>query len=351
MIEKRKSQKIKLGGISVGERSPILIETMSRSSLDNINTFLEETTQVRLAGANIQRVAVNTLDEVETFSKIKDKVFLPVIADVHINPNLGIQSAKKGFAMVRVNPGNTPLKGLKDIGKATLDYGVSVRIGLNSGSLPLKNRSLIKAMEEETLRAVEVMEGVGQRSLMISVKDSDVNRSIDIYKAISSLTDYPLHIGLTEAGFGLQGVVKSVLGIGHLLLLGIGDTIRVSLTDGALREVEVGVHLLRSLGLNEIGVNLISCPGCGRKRIDILHLAMVIKEISKDVKKPVKIAVMGCEINGPGEAREADIGLAGTKEGLLFFMKGKNIGIMTEENALAYLQEVLFEGFSSNTSI
>lgn len=351
MIKRRKTVVINIGELPVGGDFPILVETMSRVNLDTPDLFIEECNLAKYSGANIQRVAITNTNQINNFFQIRNQISLPVIADIHKDYKLGILAAKSKFSMIRVNPGNTTKQGLKEIGRATVDNNIPVRIGLNSGSLPLKNRKYDDAFVEELLNAINILEEVGQKSLMLSMKDSDVRKTIEICQKISTLTDYPIHIGITEAGIGLAGVIKSVLGIGYLLMNGIGDTIRVSLTDGMEKEIEVGLQLLRSLGLHKGGLNLISCPGCGRKRIDVFKLASKVKNFSMKIQEEINVAVMGCEINGPGEAKGADIGIAGAKEGLIVFKKGKLMGLMNEEEALRFLERTINESFSPDTSL
>ncbi|MBT9174702.1 MAG: 4-hydroxy-3-methylbut-2-en-1-yl diphosphate synthase (flavodoxin) [candidate division WS2 bacterium] len=342
-IPEKITRTIKLGNLIVGGNFPVLIETMSRVSLLHKKEFLQEYTEIEQAGADILRVAVKSAEEVEAFRLIKNNVSLPVIADIHKDPRLGVLSAQQGFSMVRVNPGNTHINGLKEIASASVDYNVAVRVGLNSGSLALRNRDLVSIIEQELMKTLDIFETAGQKNLMVSAKDSQVENNIIINEKISSLMDYPLHIGLTEAGLGLPGMVKSSMSIGYLLFRGIGNTIRVSLTDGPIKEIEVAKAILNNIRKNVKGINLISCPGCSRMRIDVLKLATLVNELIGDLQENYTLAVMGCEINGPGEAKGADIGLFGSPEGIVVSIKGVFQGIKTQDEALKWLSSLLKE--------
>ncbi|MBT9164514.1 MAG: 4-hydroxy-3-methylbut-2-en-1-yl diphosphate synthase (flavodoxin) [candidate division WS2 bacterium] len=342
-IPEKITRTIKLGNLIVGGNFPVLIETMSRVSLLHKKEFLQEYTEIEQAGADILRVAVKSAEEVEAFRLIKNNVSLPVIADIHKDPRLGVLSAQQGFSMVRVNPGNTHINGLKEIASASVDYNVAVRVGLNSGSLALRNRDLVSIIEQELMKTLDIFETAGQKNLMVSAKDSQVENNIIINEKISSLMDYPLHIGLTEAGLGLPGMVKSSMSIGYLLFRGIGNTIRVSLTDGPIKEIEVAKAILNNIRKKVKGINLISCPGCSRMRIDVLKLATLVNELIGDLQENYTLAVMGCEINGPGEAKGADIGLFGSPEGIVVSIKGVFQGIKTQDEALKWLSSLLKE--------
>lgn len=342
-IPEKNTRTIKLGNLMVGGNFPVLIETMSRVSLLHEKEFLQEYAEIEQAGADILRVAVRCSEEAEAFRFIKNNISLPVIADIHKDSQLGVLSTQQGFSMIRVNPGNTPVKGLHDIALASVDYNVAIRVGFNTGSLVLRNNDVIPIIEHELKKTLDILETAGQKNLMVSAKDSHVENNIIINEKISSMTDYPLHIGLTEAGLGLSGIVKSSLSIGNLLFKGIGNTIRVSLTDGPIKEVEVAKMILNNIRKNVKGINLISCPGCSRMRIDVLKLATLVNELIGDLQENYTLAVMGCEINGPGEAKGADIGLYGSPEGIVVSVKGVFQGIKTQDEILKWLSSFLKE--------
>ncbi|MBT9129908.1 MAG: 4-hydroxy-3-methylbut-2-en-1-yl diphosphate synthase (flavodoxin) [candidate division WS2 bacterium] len=340
-IPEKYTRTIKLGNLIIGGNFPVLIETMSRVSLLKKNEFLQEYAEIEQAGADILRVAVRCSEEAEAFGVIKNNISLPVIADIHKDYQLGVLSAQKGFSMIRVNPGNTSAKGLQNIALASVDYNVAIRVGLNTGSLVLRNIEVIPIIEQELMKTLDIFETSGQKNLMISAKDSHVESNIIINEKISSMTDYPLHIGLTEAGLGLSGIVKSSISIGNLLFKGIGNTIRVSLTDGPVKEVKVAKAILNNITKQVKGLNLISCPGCSRTRIDVLKLATLVNELIGDLGENYTLAVMGCEINGPGEAKGADIGLYGSPEGIVVSLKGVFQGIKTQDETLKWLSSFL----------
>ena len=295
------------------------------------------------AGCDIIRVAVPDMASAVAISEIKKQIRIPLVADVHFDYRLAIESIKQGADGLRINPGNIGnVDRVRKVVEMAKSYQVPIRIGVNSGSL---EKDLLKkyggptpeALVESALRHVEILENMSFDQIVISLKSSDVLSCIHAYKLIAEKVDYPLHLGITEAGTLLTGTIKSSVGLGILLYEGIGDTIRVSLTGEPIDEVKVGIEILKSLNLREHGINLISCPTCGRTQINLINIAEEVQEKLSYIKKPLKVAVMGCVVNGPGEAREADIGIAGGNKRVAIFKKGEIIKTVPEENAVSEL--------------
>jgi (E)-4-hydroxy-3-methylbut-2-enyl-diphosphate synthase len=292
------------------------------------------------AGCDIIRVAINTDEDAKAIREIKKHIKMPIIADIQFDYRLAIKSVENRIDGLRINPGNIGSKErVKEIVKACNDSNLSIRVGVNSGSI--KKEFLEKyngvnenSIVESALEQVRLLESLNFNNIKISLKASSVPLTIESYKKISEIVDYPLHLGVTEAGTAWRGTIKSSIGIGALLSMGIGDTIRVSLTSHPIEEVRVGKEILKSLGLKKEGLNLISCPTCGRTKINLFKLAEEVEKSLENIDKPITVAVMGCIVNGPGEAREADIGIAGGDGEGLIFKKGKIIKKVKEEYLL-----------------
>lgn len=325
--KRRKSKKIMLGNVGVGGDSPISVQSMTNTKTHDIKSTLKQIYELEKLGCDIIRVAVPDMISAYAISEIKKQIKIPLVADIHFDYRLAIESVKQGANGLRINPGNIGgIDKIRKVVEIAKSFQVPIRIGVNSGSL---EKDLLKkyegptpeAMVESALRHVEILEDLGFTDIVISLKSSDVLTSIYSYKIMSSKTEYPLHLGITEAGLQLNGTIKSSVGLGVLLYEGIGDTIRVSLTGEPLDEVKVGFGILNSLNLRKRGINLISCPTCGRTEINIFNIAKEIEVKLAHIKKPLKVAIMGCVVNGPGEAKEADIGIAGGKNKVAIFKK------------------------------
>lgn len=330
---RRKSRKVRAGKLEIGGLAPVSIESMTSVDTKNIDKITEQIVELQLAGCDIVRIAIYDDVCTETIRILKNSVDIPLVADIHFDHRLAIKSIEKGIDMVRINPGNIGKpEGIKRLVAVAKEYEIPIRIGVNSGSLSgdiLKGYgNTAKAMVESALEHVAILENAGYDNILLSLKSSDVIKTVDACREISRVTDYPLHIGVTEAGTILTGSVKSSVGIGSLLLDGIGDTLRVSLTAPPVEEVRVGLEILRCLGLKNDSVEIISCPTCGRCRIDIINIANALKDNLKNIKCSLKVAVMGCAVNGPGEAKEADIGIAGGKDKAVLFKRGQIIGTL-----------------------
>ncbi len=341
--ERRKSKKVMVGDVGIGGDSPISVQSMTNTKTYDIESTVKQIHTLEEAGCDIIRVAVPDMESAYAISNIKSKINIPLVADVHFDFRLAIESIKQGADALRINPGNIgDVDKIRKIVEMAKSYQTPIRIGVNSGSLEKDllekyGKPTPEAMVDSALRHVEIFEDLNFTDIVISLKSSDVISSIYSYKMMALKADYPLHLGITEAGTLLKGTIKSSVGLGILLYEGIGDTIRVSLTGKPLDEVKVGFEILKSLDLRKGGINLISCPTCGRTEINLINIAKEIEEKLEHIKKPLKVAVMGCIVNGPGEAREADIGIAGGDKRVAIFKKGEIIKTVPEENAVSEL--------------
>jgi (E)-4-hydroxy-3-methylbut-2-enyl-diphosphate synthase len=342
-VERRKTREIKLGDVNIGGNNPIVVQSMTSTKTRNVEETLDQIRRLYDAGCEIVRVAVPTEEDVEALEEIVKKSPIPIIADIHFKPELALLSMEKGAQGIRINPGNIGNEGkVKEIVEEANRKGVAIRIGVNSGSLEKEllekyGKPTAEALAESALRWSEKFEKWGFKNFKVSIKGSDVRTCVEANKIFAERTDIPLHIGITEAGFGESGVIKSSVGIGILLYLGIGDTLRVSLTGDPVEEVEVAYQILNSLGLRKRGVEIISCPTCGRIEVDLPKVVKEVKEKLKGVKTPLKVAIMGCVVNGPGEAKEADVGIACGKGRALLFRKGVVIKTVKEEEMVGEL--------------
>lgn len=313
----------------IGGGAPIAVQSMTNTATQDVAATVSQIDRLIKAGCEIVRVAVPDAEAAEAVAVIKKNVSIPLIADIHFDYRLAIASARAGADGLRINPGNIGgREKVKAVVNCARDLNVSIRIGVNSGSL---EKDLLKkyqgvtpeAMVESALRHIELLKSLDFHQMKISLKASDVERTVAAYQLLATKTDLPFHIGVTEAGSLYSGIVKSALGIGMLLSKGIGDTIRVSLTRDPVEEVRVGFEILKALGIRQRGPDIISCPTCGRCNIDLFDIVERIEKALMTVSSPIKIAVMGCVVNGPGEAREADIGIAGGDGNGILFRKGK----------------------------
>jgi (E)-4-hydroxy-3-methylbut-2-enyl-diphosphate synthase len=347
MIHRRKTRQISIGSIKVGGDAPISVQSMTKTDTRDIRRTILQIRRLEEAGCEIVRVAVVDEEAARAIADIKKWIRIPLIADIHFHYRLALKALESGADGLRINPGNIGGRDrLKSIVMEAKDRSVPIRIGVNAGSL---EKDLLKrfrgatpeAMVSSALRTIEGIEDLGFHQIKVSLKASDVLRTVEAYRLFSQKTDYPLHLGITEAGKGSGAIVKSSIGIGLLLNEGIGDTLRVSLTSDPVEEVRVGYEILRALKIRQRGVEIVSCPTCGRCEIDLTHL---LKKVEKGVQKillPITIAIMGCVVNGPGEAKEADIGIAGGKGVGVLFKKGRAVRKVREaEFASVLLGEI-----------
>ncbi len=332
-----------MGAVPVGQGAPISVQSMTNTYTHDISATVSQIKRLESAGCEIVRVAVPDEKSARAIALIKRQISIPLIADIHFDHRLAIASLKEGADGLRINPGNIgSAQKVKAVINCAKDMDVSIRIGVNAGSLEkdiLKKFGKVtpEAMVESAIRHIDLITSLGFDQIKISIKASDVIRTVEAYRLLSSLTDFPLHVGVTEAGSLYSGIVKSSLGIGTLLAEGIGDTIRVSLTRDPVEEVRVGYEILKALGLRQRGPEIISCPTCGRCNIDLFGIVEDVEKALMTSLIPAKIAIMGCVVNGPGEAREAEIGIAGGDGVGVLFKRGKVIKKIPQEKLVEVL--------------
>lgn len=351
MINRRKSKQIQIGNIKIGGDAPISVQSMCNTDTRDVKKTLDQINELASAGCEIVRLAVLNKDAAAAIKDIVAKSQVPLVADIHFDYRLALTCIENGIHALRINPGNIGKKEhtIKVV-EAAKSHNIPIRIGINGGSLEKEFAEMDLPLHEKmvlsALRHLEILEDLNFYDTKISLKSSDVITTIEAYKLMAQKVDYPLHLGVTEAGTLKSGLIKSSVGIGSLLSQGIGDTIRVSLTENPVEEVHAGFGILKSLGLREKGVNFISCPTCGRTQIDLIGLAKQVEERFKNLNIPITIAVMGCPVNGPGEAKHADFGIAGAiKEGYIF-KKGEIIARVPEADLINSLENIIMESYS-----
>ena len=350
---RRDSRQLKLGNILIGGDAPISVQSMTNTKTENVEATVKQINELTAIGCDVIRCAVPDFKAAQALSAIKEQISIPLIADIHFDYKLALEAIASGVDGLRLNPGN--IGGEEEVSQVIAkasDRNIPIRIGVNAGSLPkdilLKyGHPTPEALVEAAWRHIKILEGHDYRNIKISLKAHDVPLTIAAYRLMAAQCDYPLHVGITEAGTVNSGIVKSAVGIGALLAEGIGDTIRVSLTGDPANEIRVAYQILKSLGLREYGPTLISCPTCGRTQIKLEKLALEVEKRLENVKEPITVAVMGCVVNGPGEAKEADIGIAGGISEGLIFKKGKIIKKVREEEIIdvlfAEIDKILIE--------
>lgn len=344
-IKRHNTKKIKIGDVCIGGGSPVAIQSMTNTDTADVVATVAQIHRLEKKGCEIIRVAVPTMEAAEALKEIKSRINIPLVADIHFDYKLAIASIENGADKIRINPGNIGSKDrIKAVVDAAKEKNIPIRVGVNGGSLEkdiMESHGGVtpEGIVESALKQCAYIEELGYDNLVVSIKSSDVLMSVESYRLISEAVDYPLHVGITEAGTLLSGTIKSSVGIGLILAEGIGDTIRVSLTDDPENEIYVAKHILKSLGLREHGVEIISCPTCGRTKIDLIGLAKQVHDEFDDCDKNIKIAVMGCVVNGPGEAKEADIGIAGGDGVGIVIKKGEVIRKVPESELLEALRE------------
>lgn len=345
-IRRKKTRPVSLGGVQIGGGAPVVVQSMTSSDTRDVKATLEQIHDLEEAGCEIVRVAVPDETAAGAIREIKADIRIPLIADIHFQHRLALLAMHSGADGIRINPGNISPEGIREIVAMARTNGKVIRIGINAGSLDREIAArhggpAAEALVESALKTIRLLEEMDFRSIKLSLKSSDVATTIEAYRLISGKTDYPLHLGVTEAGTLVQAAIKSAIGIGTLLYDGIGDTIRVSVTGSPVQEIGVAYGILRALNLRMVGPDIISCPTCGRCEIDLAGLAERVECALKGMKGYLKIALMGCVVNGPGEAAEADIGIAGGRGGGALFKKGKIVRKMREEEFLpVLLQEI-----------
>ena len=342
-LPRKHTRKVKVGSLFIGGDAPITIQSMTNTKTSDAGATIAQILKLQEAGCDIIRVAVPDMAAAQAIAEIKKAIAIPLVADIHFDYRLAITAMENGADKVRINPGNIgDRERVKSVVSCASERNIPIRIGVNAGSLEKQllekyGGITAEALVESAQKHIHILEDLNFNNIVISLKASNVPLTIATYQLMSQKVPYPLHIGVTEAGTVYQGTVKSAVGIGALLAQGIGDTIRVSLTGDPVEEVKAGKAILKSLGLYPKGADLISCPTCGRTKIDLLSIAEKVEKALEGVEKPIKVAVMGCAVNGPGEAREADIGIAGGEGCALLFKKGEILRKIPEDRIVEEL--------------
>jgi (E)-4-hydroxy-3-methylbut-2-enyl-diphosphate synthase len=346
-ISRKRTKAIHIGGVKIGGGAPVVVQSMTNTDTRDVKATIKQVNKLAEAGCEVVRVAVLNKEAAEALGRIKAGINIPLVADIHFDHRLALTAMEGGVDGLRINPGNIGEKRkVAELVKAAKERRVPIRIGVNSGSLEKKllakyGKPTPEALVESALGHVKILEDLDFTDIKVSIKASDVPTTVDAYRLMSKAAKYPLHIGVTEAGTLFSGTVKSAVGLGILLAEGIGDTIRVSLTADPVEEVRVAWEMLKALKLRARGVNIISCPTCGRTQIDVIGLALEVERRLSHIRKPLDVAVMGCIVNGPGEAKQADVGVAGGKGRGLLFRHGEIVKRLTEaELADALVSEV-----------
>ncbi len=343
MPAKKKTKQITLGGLKIGGGAPVLVQSMTKTDTADVASTVSQIKRLQAVGCEAVRVAVLNTEAATAIKSIQKKIKIPLIADVHFDHKLALISVESGADGLRINPGNIGSRAkVREVVSAAGDKGIPIRIGVNAGSLEKDllrkyRRPTPSALVESAGRHIKILEDLKFRAIKVSLKASDVMKTVEAYRLFSEKFRYPVHIGISEAGPAFSGTVKSAVGLGILLSEGIGDTMRVSLTADPVEEVKVAYEILKTLHLREAGPELISCPTCGRCQIDIMGIVSRVETGLTAIKKPLKVAVMGCVVNGPGEAREADIGIAGGKGMGILFKHGKVVKTLKERQLFSTL--------------
>ena len=343
-IKRRKTKKINLGNVQIGGGAPVAVQSMTNTDTRDVAATVAQIHALEELGCEIIRVAVPYNESVEAIPLIKKKITIPLIADIHFHYQLAIDAIKNGADGIRINPGNIAKNKIREIVKVAKERETVIRIGVNAGSLQKDlllehGGATAEALCISAIRNIDLFEDMGFDRIKLSLKSSDVNTMIEAYRAIAAKTDYPLHLGVTEAGTLVDAAIKSALGIGTLLYDGIGDTIRVSVTGSPVLEIPVAYTILRALKIRQVGPDIVSCPTCGRCQIDLLGLTEKVEKALMGRKKYLKVALMGCVVNGPGEAADADIGIAGGKGFGMLFKKGVQYKKVEENEFVPVLLE------------
>lgn len=343
MVKRRKTRVVKIDGVKIGGKAPVSIQSMAKTKTGDIQATINQIKGLERAGCEIVRVAVKNREDVAALKKIKRSINIPLVADIHFNYRLALGAISGGVDAIRLNPGNINKRcELKEIVEEAKRAGIPIRIGVNSGSLkgtrPRSNEADL--MVESALTFIKYFERLNFRDIIVSLKSSDVLSTVSAYRKMADASSYPLHLGVTATGLKEDGIIKSAIGIGALLSEGIGDTIRVSLTSDPILEVEAAKSILQSLGLRTFGPEIISCPTCGRCQVDIGSIVERLKESVKS-KAPMTIAVMGCEVNGPGEAKDAYVGIAAGRGSGVLFKEGKIIKRIKEKDFVKEIEDSL----------
>ncbi len=350
---RKMTREVAMGNLKIGGGNPIIIQSMCNTDTRDVSATVAQILRLEEAGCELVRVAILDMDAANAVREIKKQIHIPLVADIHFDYRLALRVMELGIDKVRINPGNIGEEDrIRQVVEKAKEKHIPIRIGVNSGSL---EKDLIQkyggvtpqGLVESALRHVKILEKYYFYDIVVSIKASDVLFSLEAYQLLSQSMDYPIHVGITEAGTVYGGTIKSAVGIGAILAAGIGDTLRVSLTGNPIEEIPVAKEILKSLGLRKFGIELISCPTCGRTQIDLISIANEVEQRCRGIHKNIKVAVMGCVVNGPGEAREADVGIAGGKGQGLLFKKGEIIKKVKEEELVSALMQEI-EDFPCN---
>lgn len=350
MMERRNSKQILIGNVKIGGDAPISVQSMCNTDTRDVEATLRQINELADKGCEIVRLAVLNMDAAQAIREIVKKTSVPLVADIHFDYKLALECLNNGIHALRLNPGNIGKReNVEKVVKIAKINQTPIRIGVNAGSLEKdlleKNIPLSEKMVLSAMKHIQILEDLDFDLIKVSLKSSDVMTTIEAYRSIAEKITYPLHLGVTEAGTMRQGLIKSSIGLGTLLAEGIGDTIRVSLTENPIEEVSAGFDILKALGLRKRGVNFVSCPTCGRTQIDLISLAKEVEERFKDIQAPITIATMGCVVNGPGEARHADFGIAGGIGEGLVFQKGEIVAKVPEKDLINKLEEIIRKSY------
>lgn len=348
MIKRRKTKKVKVGNIYVGGNAPVVIQSMCTTDTRDVKATVRQIRQLQMAGCEMIRVAVPDMVAAQALGKIKKQISIPLVADIHFSAEFAMEAMRQGIDKLRINPGNIGSEEkIKMVVLEAKKRKIPIRIGVNGGSLEkdilkkYKGKVTAKAMVESAMRHIGILEKYGFKDIIISLKASDIERTVEAYRLLSSKVNYPLHIGITEAGTIFRGTIISSIGLGILLYDGIGDTMRVSLTADPVEEIRVAWEICKSLGVRKRGITVTSCPTCGRTEIDLISLAGRVEKALVGIEKDIHVAVMGCVVNGPGEAREADLAIVGGKGVGLIMKNGEVIRKVDEKKLLEeFIKEV-----------
>ena len=341
-IFRRLTKKIKVGNIFIGGDAPITVQTMVKADAHDVDAVVKQILETEKYGCDITRMGVLDMESVKNFSKIKKQIHIPIVADIHIDHKLALEAIRQGVDKLRINPGNIgDISKVREVVTLAKEYKVPIRIGINGGSLEKDLPLTPEGLVESASRHIRILEDLNFDQIIVSLKTSDIKTTVSAYELFSEQYNYPVHIGITEAGTKYAGAIKSSIGIGSLLLKGIGDTIRVSLTSSPSDEIKAALDILKQLNIRNDTPTLVSCPTCSRTQYDMMPLASQVEEFLLTIKKPLKVAVMGCIVNGPGEAKEADCGIAGGKNCGVLFAKGKILKTIPEKDMFEELKKLI----------
>lgn len=348
-INRRPTRRVMVGNVAIGGGAPVSIQSMTNTRTSDIEATVAQIEALENAGCEIVRCAVPDIESAEALREIKRRIGIPLVADVHFDHRLALKAIENGADKIRINPGNIgSAEKVREVAREASARGIPMRVGVNGGSL---EKALLEkyghvcaeALVESAMGHISLLEDMDFHDIVISIKTSDVAMSYCAYSMLSEMTDHPLHIGVTEAGTVYRGTVRSAVGIGALLLSGIGDTLRVSLTGDPTLEIRAAKEILRACGMYDRGIEFISCPTCGRTQIDLIDIASRVEAALEGIETPLRVAVMGCAVNGPGEAREADVGIAGGKNSAVLFRKGRIVKKLSGEDIVEELVKAVKE--------